>query len=74
MIPIANVVASGPVDGMDEKHPEGSYIRFYVDADGQPARRYRISRGAAEALIAELQGALARHPPATVNNAGTVGT
>lgn len=58
MIMLADVSADGPVDGMGDKRPDGSYVRLYVKGDGQYGHHYRISRGMAETLIAELQGAL----------------
>lgn len=55
----ADVGIDGPIDGTGRKHPEGSYFRLYVDPDG-PAdgRHFRISKGAAETLLADLQGLL----------------
>ena len=55
---LADVGAVGPVDETGAKHPDGSYIRIYVKGDGQYGHHYRISRGAAEVLAAELLGAL----------------
>lgn len=55
--PKTGISASGPVDGIGEPHPEGSYIRISVsDRNGQ--RNFQISLGAAEVLAAELQGIL----------------
>lgn len=53
------IVASGPIDGTGADHPMGSYVRISVIAEpfDQPVK-FKISRGAAEVLIAELQGAL----------------
>ncbi len=53
----AEISASGPVDGMGDHDPTGSYIRVRIETRDQQAF-HRISRGAAEVLIAELQGAL----------------
>jgi hypothetical protein len=58
LLMIADVEALGPIDGMGERHADGSYVRLYVKGDGQYGNHYRISRGAAETLIAELQGVL----------------
>lgn len=53
----ANVGADGPFDGTGRRHPEGSYIRLFVDPHG-PAdgRHFLISMGAAECLVVEIQG------------------
>lgn len=58
---LAEVGADGPIDGTGNKHPEGSYIRLYVKGDGQYGHHYRISRGMAETLMAELHGALQKY-------------
>lgn len=59
MIMLAEIITDGPVDGMGDKRLDGSYVRLFVKGDGQYGCHYRISRGQAETLIAELQGALA---------------
>lgn len=51
----ADVSAVGPVDGFNEPHPEGSYVRICVDK-----QVVRISCGAAEVLAAELLGAIGK--------------
>jgi hypothetical protein len=51
------IAANGPVDGMGEKHPEGSYVQIMMQSDIWQ-HRFRISRGMAEGLVAELQAAL----------------
>lgn len=48
---VVDVHASGPVDGMNELHPDGSYIRLRVGADD-----VRVSLGAAEVLAYEILG------------------
>lgn len=55
---LAEVTASGPIDGTGANHSEGSYVRITLT---RPHERYiaKISRGAAEVLVAELQGVLA---------------
>ncbi len=42
--PTANAFAFGPVDGFNEPHPEGSYVRLSVDK--QVVRMSRCRRGA----------------------------
>jgi hypothetical protein len=53
--PLADAFAFGPVDGLNEPHSEGSYVRLRVDK-----QVVRISRGAAEVLAAELLGAIGK--------------
>lgn len=55
----AQVQIDGPIDGTGRKHPEGSYLRLFVDPEGPfDGRHFRISRGCAEVLLTELQGLL----------------
>lgn len=54
----ADISASGPVNGMGESEPAGSYVSVRINTrDSQTI--HRIARGAAEGLVADLQGALA---------------
>jgi hypothetical protein len=55
------MTAHGRVNGMGETDKSGSYVAVSVNA-----RFVRISEGAAEQLIAELQGALAQKEDAAV--------
>jgi hypothetical protein len=55
----SHVTASGPVDGMGEPHPEGSYIQLSLKYENGNRHQFHISRGAAEVLMAEIAGALA---------------
>lgn len=55
------IAASGPVDGMGEKHPAGSYVQITMQSDIWQ-HRFRISRGMAEGLVAELLAALRATP------------
>jgi hypothetical protein len=57
----AEVGATGPADGMNRLDPAGSYVRIRV-ATRDFEMFHRISRGAAEVLIAELQGVLSACP------------
>ena len=57
-IPRADVGAKGPYDGMGNFHSDGAYIHLFVAIDGNGSRTYRISRGCAEILKAELDAAL----------------
>lgn len=54
----AEVAIDGPIDGTGRKHPDGSYYRLHVEPDGTDGRHFRISRGSAETLMAELKGLL----------------
>jgi len=55
----ADVGVDGPIDGTGRRHPEGSYVRLHVRPQGvEDGRHFKISRGAAEVLVAELQGVL----------------
>lgn len=58
--PLRNVGVVGPVDGMNERHPAGSYVRLVLTR--HDIREVRmISRGAAEVLAAEIDSLL--NPP-----------
>ncbi len=57
----AQISASGPVDGMGDPDPAGSYVRVAIETR-ESQTFHRISRDAAEGLIAELQGVLAQCP------------
>lgn len=69
---VVDVCASGPVDGMDVRHPEGSYVRIFLAYKDGRSIRVRVSRGAAEALAVEINGILAAAPlpPAQVTTSG----
>ena len=55
----AEIGIDGPIDGTGRPDPDGSYFRLYVEPDGpSDGRHFRVSRGAAETLLAELQGLL----------------
>lgn len=53
----AEISAAGPVDGMGDYAPAGSYLRIRI-ATREVEQFHRISRGAAEVLMAELWGVL----------------
>lgn len=53
----ANIGIVGPVDGMNELHPEGSYFRIAAMQDDE-RHEFLLSRGAVEVLRDELNGAL----------------
>lgn len=54
----ADVAIIGPVDGMNERHPEGSYFRLVTTRGDDERHQFLLSRGAAETLRDELIGAL----------------
>lgn len=54
----AEVSASGPCDGFGDPDRRGAYVQIRIET-ATSEQRLRISRGAAEVLIAELQGVLA---------------
>lgn len=54
-----NISAGPVVDGMGNEDTAGSYIRINFDG-----RRYKISKGMAEGLLAELSAVLDRRPSA----------
>lgn len=59
MIHTADVAIDGPIDGTGEKHPDGDYLKLHVKPRGLDyGRDFKISRGAAETLMAELKGVL----------------
>jgi hypothetical protein len=53
-----DVRASGPVNGMGEADPEGSYICLSIISPNGSVWNFRISHGAAQVLKAEIAGAL----------------
>ena len=55
--PTAGISASGPCDGLGAPDPSGPYVQIRVEGATQE-HFLRISRGAAEVLIGELQGVL----------------
>lgn len=58
--PTANISAMGRCNGLGEGLPEGSYVRVAVACEYHGTHEhYRLSVGAAENLLAELQGCLA---------------
>lgn len=54
----AEVSASGLCDGVGDPDPRGAYVQLRIET-ATMEQRLRISRGAVEVLIAELQGVLA---------------
>lgn len=56
---VVDVGVFGLVDGTDEPNAAGDYVRVVVYDDNGVPRAFRISRGAAEVLAAELRGLLA---------------
>lgn len=66
MVKKADISVIGPVDGMNERHSEGSYFRFVIDPRGEDREQRLLSRGAAEMLRDELNVVLG--PPRQQNN------
>lgn len=58
----ADVHCFGRVDGTGELHPEGSYVSLVTVSKSGERRVHRVSLGAADNLIAELQAAFYRPP------------
>ena len=54
----ADVIVSGPINGMGEGDSDGSYLRFRVSVDGATFCTFRVSRGQAELLAAEIHSLL----------------
>lgn len=54
----ADISASGPIDGTGAKSSDGSYVLIHILPDGREPQKFRISRGGAERLEAELHGVL----------------
>jgi hypothetical protein len=57
-VPLGNVLAQGPVNGMGERDNEGSYVTLIFAIDGGNTQRMRISRGQAELLQADIHNIL----------------
>lgn len=56
--PLGDVLAQGPVNGMGERDSDGSYVLLTFAVDGSNVQRFRVSRGAAELLAAEIHNIL----------------
>jgi hypothetical protein len=54
----AEVSAAGPCDGFGDRDRRGAYVEIRIET-ALSEQRLRISLGAAEVLLAELQGVLA---------------
>ena len=54
----ADISARGPIDGTGERHSDGAYVLIHIVPDGREPQRFRISRGSAEQLEAELHSIL----------------
>jgi hypothetical protein len=62
-MPLRDVVITGPVNGMGEPDPAGSYFRLVL-TKGDAREERKLSRGAVEVLSAEIAGLLDRSTPA----------
>ena len=54
----ADVIVGGPINGMGERDSDGSYLRFMVSVDGVTFCTFRVSRGQAGLLAAEIHSLL----------------
>lgn len=55
----ADISAECLVDGTGRPDSEGSYVRIHIKPQGlDEGRSFRVSKGAAEVLMAELRGLL----------------
>jgi len=64
-IKLTDISCGGRIDGMGKRHTEGSYIEITCTDRGDPGDApqtltFSVSEGMAEALVAEIKGALMR--------------
>lgn len=57
-LPLGDVLAQGPINGMGERDSDGSYLLLIFALDGANTQRMRVSRGQAELLAAEIHNIL----------------